>query len=75
VAVEVPADKRELTVDELERWTEYRVWMLAGTSVGDGPVSYPVTVKTDEDGKQGTISMEQKKEKKLQQICLIGSFY
>ncbi|XP_063535444.1 tyrosine-protein phosphatase Lar isoform X2 [Cydia strobilella] len=36
-------------LDELRRWTEYRIWVLAGTSVGDGPASYPVTVRTHED--------------------------
>ena len=40
----------EFVIDELLKWTEYRVWMLAGTQIGDGPVSYPVVVKTDEDG-------------------------
>lgn len=37
-------------LDELKRWTEYRIWVLAGTSVGDGPSSYPITVRTHEDG-------------------------
>ena len=36
--------------EELKKWTEYRVWMLAGTIVGDGPSSYPVLVRTGEDG-------------------------
>ena len=43
-------DSREYVVDELRKWTEYRVWMLAGTAVGDGPMSHPIVVKTDEDG-------------------------
>ncbi|XP_050443629.1 tyrosine-protein phosphatase Lar isoform X3 [Adelges cooleyi] len=37
------------TLDDLKRWTEYRIWVLAGTSVGDGPSSYPITVRTHED--------------------------
>lgn len=37
-------------LDELKRWTEYRIWVLAGTSVGDGPKSYPIVVRTHEDG-------------------------
>ncbi|XP_050531444.1 tyrosine-protein phosphatase Lar isoform X2 [Daktulosphaira vitifoliae] len=37
------------TLDDLKRWTEYRIWVLAGTSVGDGPSSYPITVRTRED--------------------------
>ncbi|XP_057663136.1 tyrosine-protein phosphatase Lar isoform X3 [Diorhabda carinulata] len=36
-------------LDELKRWTTYRIWVLAGTSVGDGPSSYPITVRTHED--------------------------
>ncbi|XP_076293559.1 tyrosine-protein phosphatase Lar isoform X3 [Lasioglossum baleicum] len=36
-------------LDELKKWTEYRIWVLAGTSVGDGPPSYPISVKTHED--------------------------
>lgn len=39
-----------IVLDELKRWTEYRIWVLAGTSVGDGPRSYPITVRTLEDG-------------------------
>lgn len=37
-------------LDELKKWTEYRIWVVAGTSVGDGPPSYPLTVRTHEDG-------------------------
>ena len=40
----------EYVIDELKKWTEYRVWMLAGTIVGDGPISYPTLVRTGEDG-------------------------
>ncbi|XP_038108964.1 tyrosine-protein phosphatase Lar isoform X4 [Culex quinquefasciatus] len=40
-----------LTLDELKRWTEYKIWVLAGTTVGDGPRSYPVTARTHEDVK------------------------
>ncbi|XP_044737145.1 tyrosine-protein phosphatase Lar isoform X1 [Chrysoperla carnea] len=36
-------------LDELKRWTDYKIWVLAGTSVGDGPPSYPITVRTHED--------------------------
>jgi receptor-type tyrosine-protein phosphatase F len=36
-------------LDELKRWTTYRIWVLAGTSVGDGPSSFPITVRTHED--------------------------
>ena len=46
---------REFILDDLIKWTDYRVWMLAGTSVGDGPKSTPIEVKTDEDGKPVTL--------------------
>lgn len=36
-------------MDELKKWTQYRIWVLAGTSVGDGPPSFPTTVRTHED--------------------------
>ncbi|XP_011315054.1 tyrosine-protein phosphatase Lar isoform X2 [Fopius arisanus] len=39
----------KFTLDELKKWTTYRIWVAAGTSVGDGPPSYPITVRTYED--------------------------
>ncbi|XP_061940961.1 tyrosine-protein phosphatase Lar isoform X11 [Apis cerana] len=39
----------QFVLDELKKWTEYRIWVLAGTSVGDGPPSYPISVRTHED--------------------------
>ncbi|XP_063702711.1 tyrosine-protein phosphatase Lar isoform X2 [Culicoides brevitarsis] len=39
----------QLVLDELKRWTEYKIWVLAGTSVGDGPKSFPVKIRTLED--------------------------
>lgn len=47
--VEVGPNERSYIIGGLEKWTEYRVWVLAGTSVGDGPPSPPIFVKTDED--------------------------
>ncbi|XP_025425132.1 tyrosine-protein phosphatase Lar isoform X2 [Sipha flava] len=38
-----------ITLEDLKRWTEYKIWVLAGTSVGDGPTSTPITVRTRED--------------------------
>ncbi|TGZ48005.1 Tyrosine-protein phosphatase Lar [Temnothorax longispinosus] len=40
-------------LDELKKWTEYRIWVLAGTRIGDGPPSFPILVRTHEDGEQG----------------------
>lgn len=42
----------EFVIDSLKKWTEYRVWMIAGTIIGDGPPSYPVLVRTGEDGRK-----------------------
>ncbi|XP_066985469.1 tyrosine-protein phosphatase Lar isoform X3 [Macrobrachium rosenbergii] len=42
-------NKREYLITNLQKWTEYRVWMLAGTVVGDGVKSDPLLVRTDED--------------------------
>lgn len=46
----IKLNSTEFVLDELKKWTAYRIWVVAGTSVGDGPPSYPITVKTDEDG-------------------------
>lgn len=43
-------NKTHIVLDELKRWTEYKIWTLAGTSVGDGPRSHPIIVRTHEDG-------------------------
>ncbi|XP_069195928.1 tyrosine-protein phosphatase Lar isoform X6 [Procambarus clarkii] len=42
-------NQREYLITNLKKWTEYRVWMLAGTVVGDGVKSDPQMVRTDED--------------------------
>ncbi|XP_063153847.1 receptor-type tyrosine-protein phosphatase F isoform X2 [Candoia aspera] len=36
-------------ITNLEKWTEYKVWVRAHTDVGPGPESIPVSVRTDED--------------------------
>lgn len=38
-------------ISNLEKWTEYKVWVRAHTDVGPGPESNPVLVRTDEDGR------------------------
>ncbi|XP_064477479.1 tyrosine-protein phosphatase Lar-like isoform X1 [Ornithodoros turicata] len=45
----VGPDDHSLILGGLDRWTEYRVWVLAGTAVGDGPSSPVIVVRTDED--------------------------
>ncbi len=61
----------EFVIDELLKWTEYRIWMLAGTSVGDGPISYPVVVRTGEDGRS---TIPSKLPTKLSQLIEEGYF-
>jgi hypothetical protein len=49
-AAMITLNATSFVLDELKRWTEYRIWVLAGTSIGDGPPSFPITVRTHEDG-------------------------
>lgn len=51
LADSVKLNTTEFVIDELRRFSEYKIWVLAGTSVGDGPKSYPLIVQTQEDGK------------------------
>ncbi|KAJ8968142.1 hypothetical protein NQ314_002444 [Rhamnusium bicolor] len=57
-ASEIKYNGTSLTLDELKRWTTYRIRVLAGTSVGDGPSSYPITIRTHEDGTFSLIIMQ-----------------
>jgi len=41
---------RSFTIEHLQTWTEYKIWVSAGNSKGFGPESSPVVVKTGEDG-------------------------
>lgn len=41
---------REYVIDQLRKWTEYKIWVLSGTQVGDGPHTDPITIRTEEDG-------------------------
>ncbi|XP_058031083.1 receptor-type tyrosine-protein phosphatase F isoform X2 [Ahaetulla prasina] len=36
-------------ISNLEKWTEYKVWVRAHTDVGPGPESIPISIRTDED--------------------------
>jgi hypothetical protein len=50
LTITVNSSKTDILVDELKKWTDYRVWVSAGSSVGDNPPTPPVVVRTDEDG-------------------------
>ena len=42
---------RQKEVTDLREYVEYDITVRAATSKGDGPVSSPITVRTDQDGK------------------------
>nr|XP_015220898.1 PREDICTED: receptor-type tyrosine-protein phosphatase S isoform X4 [Lepisosteus oculatus] len=46
---DIPPSTSQVLLEGLEKWTQYRVSVVAYTSVGPGPESEPVTIRTDED--------------------------
>ncbi|XP_056427692.1 receptor-type tyrosine-protein phosphatase S isoform X7 [Hyla sarda] len=46
---DIPPQTTEILLEALEKWTEYRISVVAHTAVGPGPESSPVVVRTDED--------------------------
>ena len=50
----VTSDETSVLLKNLNKWTDYRISVLAGTEVGDGPASEPIVLRTDEDGKSGS---------------------
>ncbi|XP_077981464.1 receptor-type tyrosine-protein phosphatase delta-like [Glandiceps talaboti] len=53
LTVEVSSSDRFYLLIDLEKWTRYRIWMVASTIVGDGPASQAIIVRTDEDVPDG----------------------
>ena len=49
--VNVTTVNQSLKLTGLEKFTNYSVRVLAFTRIGDGNVSDPITVSTDQDGK------------------------
>ncbi|XP_032992856.1 receptor-type tyrosine-protein phosphatase S isoform X9 [Lacerta agilis] len=45
----IHATTNQILLESLEKWTEYRITVVAHTMVGPGPESSPVIVRTDED--------------------------
>uniref|UniRef100_A0A670KI00 protein-tyrosine-phosphatase n=1 Tax=Podarcis muralis TaxID=64176 RepID=A0A670KI00_PODMU len=45
----IHASTNHILLESLEKWTEYRITVVAHTMVGSGPESSPVIVRTDED--------------------------
>lgn len=48
---DIGADATSYVLVDLEKWTEYEVWVRAHTDVGPGPESAPVKMRTKEDGR------------------------
>lgn len=48
--VTVPATQRSYVLQDLKKWTQYKLWVAAFTRKGDGPYSDVIIVQTDEDG-------------------------
>lgn len=46
---DIPPTTNQILLEMLEKWTEYRITVVAHTKVGPGPESSPIIVRTDED--------------------------
>lgn len=46
----IGADVTSYVLEDLEKWTEYLVWVRAHTDIGPGPESPAARIKTKEDG-------------------------
>uniref|UniRef100_A0A665XFJ8 Receptor-type tyrosine-protein phosphatase S n=1 Tax=Echeneis naucrates TaxID=173247 RepID=A0A665XFJ8_ECHNA len=49
----IPPESSEYLLENLEKWTEYRVTVIAHTDVGAGPESLPQLIRTEEDVPSG----------------------
>uniref|UniRef100_A0A8D2LR11 Receptor-type tyrosine-protein phosphatase delta n=1 Tax=Varanus komodoensis TaxID=61221 RepID=A0A8D2LR11_VARKO len=45
----IPPTTHQILLESLEKWTEYRITVMAHTVMGPGPESSPVVIRTDED--------------------------
>ncbi|XP_078147999.1 receptor-type tyrosine-protein phosphatase delta-like [Centroberyx gerrardi] len=50
---DIPPENSQYLLENLEKWTEYRVTVTAHTDVGAGPESLPQLVRTEEDVPSG----------------------
>ena len=48
--VTVRASEHSYVLQDLKKWTQYKLWVAAFTRKGDGPFSDVIIVQTDEDG-------------------------
>ncbi|XP_066844469.1 receptor-type tyrosine-protein phosphatase delta isoform X3 [Anser cygnoides] len=49
----ISSDSTQYLLEQLEKWTEYRISVTAHTDVGPGPESLAVLIRTDEDVPSG----------------------
>ncbi|KAG9486716.1 hypothetical protein GDO78_006867 [Eleutherodactylus coqui] len=49
----ISSDTRQYLLEQLEKWTQYHISMIAYTDVGPGPESPSILVRTDEDVPSG----------------------
>ncbi|XP_073428318.1 receptor-type tyrosine-protein phosphatase delta isoform X30 [Dendrobates tinctorius] len=49
----ISSDTRQYLLEQLEKWTQYQISMIAYTDVGSGPESPSILVRTDEDVPSG----------------------
>ncbi|XP_036372810.1 receptor-type tyrosine-protein phosphatase delta-like isoform X2 [Megalops cyprinoides] len=50
---DLPPESSQYLLENLEKWTEYRVTVSAHTGLGPGPESLPLLIRTDEDVPSG----------------------
>ena len=50
-ATVVTVNATEFNLDDLKPWTDYKISISAGTSIGDGPFTDTITVRTMEFGR------------------------
>uniref|UniRef100_A0A671NSL5 Receptor-type tyrosine-protein phosphatase S n=1 Tax=Sinocyclocheilus anshuiensis TaxID=1608454 RepID=A0A671NSL5_9TELE len=50
---DIPPEKYHYLLENLEKWTEYRVTVSAHTEAGEGPESLPQLIRTEEDVPSG----------------------
>ncbi|KAM4807555.1 receptor-type tyrosine-protein phosphatase delta isoform 6-T6 [Rhinophrynus dorsalis] len=51
--VGITSDTKQYLLEQLEKWTQYYISMVAYTAVGPGPESSPILIRTDEDVPSG----------------------
>lgn len=59
LSVIVPGPEQSHVLTGLDQWTQYKIWIAASTSAGEGPLSDVIVVQTDEDGMPASASILQ----------------